>query len=293
MHTIFSDGRINDISSIVKICNVMAITDHNTIQSNKYYSDILGKVKHFIGCEVTVDASPDYLIYFFSNKYLYDIESNLRELRESEENAIKWCYHDLGYDSWESDKEQSFASYQKIRSMQTKNLAAIIHFYNADLKKLGCQFDLSDLKTARNARRKYRTEVGNTIPVDFAFQLAGKFDGEIVLAHPIHTSIKLCSRDLTNRTVIINKLDKLLESFVEHSGTTIEWEYMSPELLSRYELENDIKAIRQWLWRKANSLSMKYTIGSDAHDIQGQYAARCWLCNSELLLEGKLADWIQ
>lgn len=37
---------------------------------------------------------------------------------------------------------------------------------------------------------------------------------------------------------------------------------------------------------------MNYILGLDAHDVKGQFAARKWLCDSEILLKEKFANWI-
>ena len=41
LHTVFSDGKITDIEKIVQNCDVISITDHNSIQACKFFADKL------------------------------------------------------------------------------------------------------------------------------------------------------------------------------------------------------------------------------------------------------------
>ena len=92
MHTVFSDGQITDISTVVNRCKVFSITDHNSIQACKYYADKTQDSKLIVGCEVTIDRAPDYLIYFPNMDYSDKIEEALEKIRLSEEEVIKACY---------------------------------------------------------------------------------------------------------------------------------------------------------------------------------------------------------
>lgn len=294
LHTVFSDGKITDIEKIVQNCDVISITDHNSIRACQYFADKLGGKKLIIGCEVTVDRAPDYLIYFPGISFSEEIEKCFEEIRIAEESVIKVCYENLGYSQWEKDLSVAFPENQKIKNARTRDLAAIIHLYNSGLAYDDGKFDFGDLKIARKQRWTYADSVGNPIPEDIAFSIAEKYDGKLVLAHPIHTAIKRGSRDNTTPSMIAEKLNTLLKSFTEKGGKYLEWEYFSEEHIDKYELTmDDLKSIRRIVKTVADEKDLQYTIGTDSHTLEGYDNAIVWLKENESIVGDRLAEWIK
>lgn len=218
LHTVFSDGKISDFGQIVDHCEIIAITDHNSIQACRFFSDKLKGRKMIMGCEVTVDRAPDYLIYFPGIEYSNEIEEELKKIRLAEEMVIRHCYDKLGFSQWDKDIARAYPLGQKVKNARTRDLAAIIHLYNNNLEYDDGKFGFDDLKTARKQRWTYAEKMGNPIGADIAFDIAGRHNGKIVLAHPVHTAIKRCPRNNTNVVTVKEKLIHLLKEFIEEGG---------------------------------------------------------------------------
>ena len=294
LHTVFSDGRITDIKQIVDNCNIISITDHNSIAACNYFSDKLENTKLIVGCEVTVDRAPDYLIFFPDKSYSDDLEEEFKKIRVAEENVIKECYRNLGYSNWDEDISRAYAENQQIKSARTRDLAAIIHLYKTSLQYDSGKFDFDDLKIARRQRWEYAEKVGNPISEDIAFQISRDYDGVIVLAHPIHTAIKKCSKDNTNANTVREKLVVLLDSFSTKGGVAVEWEYFSVEHLHKYNLSvEEIREMRNMILDKAGEYDFGFTMGSDSHSLDNYYEALKWLSENELIIRDKLLRWIK
>ena len=293
LHTVFSDGRITDIKQIVDNCNIISITDHNSIAACNYFSDKLENTKLIVGCEVTVDRAPDYLIYFPGKTYSSDLEEEFKKIRVAEENVIKECYYNLGYTKWDEDILRAYDENQQIKNARTRDLAAIIHLYKKGLMYDGGNFDFDDLKIARKQRWEYAENVGNPISEDIAFQISRDYNGVIVLAHPIHTAIKKCSRDNTNVNTVREKLVVLLDFFSKKGGVAVEWEYFSKEHLYKYDLSvEEIQAMRTLIFDKAEEYDFSFTMGSDSHSLDNYDEALKWLSENELIIKDKLVKWI-
>ncbi len=293
MHTVFSDGQITDISTVVNRCKVFSITDHNSIQACKYYADKTQDSKLIVGCEVTIDRAPDYLIYFPNMDYSDKIEEALEKIRLSEEEVIKACYYKLGYTDWENDIKRAFPQNQKVNNARTRDLAAIIHLYKNGIAYDDGKFDFGDLKVARKERWAFAENEGNPIPEDYAFEIAKKFNGVIVIAHPIHTAIKRCPKDDTNASTVLQKLIALIDSFYDMGGMTVEWEFFSEEHLDKYGLLIDeITEIRKTVLDKANAYGFSFTIGSDSHTLANYDKAVEWLSANYEIIKDKIANWI-
>lgn len=294
LHTVFSDGKITDIEKIVQNCDVISITDHNSIQACKFFADKLKGKKLIIGCEVTVDRAPDYLLYFPENTYSDELEKAFEKIRIAEEGVIKQCYYNLGYNQWEKDITVAFPQNQKVKNARTRDLAAIIHLYNTGLDYDNGNFDFGDLKIARKQRWTYADSIGNPVPEDIAFEIADRFAGKLVLAHPIHTAIKRCPRDNTTSTVIVEKLNSLLKAFVNKGGKYLEWEYFSEEYIGKYELTmDDLTEIRCIITDVVEKNGLQYTIGTDSHSLDGYDNAIKWLKENESIIQSNLATWIE
>lgn len=293
MHTFFSDGQITDISTIANYCEVFSITDHNSILACKYFANTITNSKLIVGCEVTVDRAPDYLVYFPNGGYSSEVEAALEEIRVSEEKVIKACYHRLGYSDWENDIKRAFSRNQKVNNARTRDLAAIIHLYRNNIKYDDGKFDFSDLKIARKERWAYAENEGNPIPEDYAFGIAKKFNGIIVLAHPIHTAIKRCHKYDTNVTTVSQKLISLIDSFYYLGGKTVEWEFFSDEHIDKYGLSmEDISEIRKIVTDKADAYGFALTIGSDSHSLDNYDKAVEWLTKNCEIIKNKMVEWI-
>lgn len=293
MHTIFSDGEIIDIGSVIDNCEIFSITDHNTILAYKYYSDIVKNTKVIIGCEVTVDRAPDYLIYFPGIGYSDEIEKALEKIRFSEEEIIKKCYYKLGYNNWDYDIQRAFPKNQKVKNARTRDLAAIIHLYKNDIEYDNGKFDFIDLKTARKKRWEFAEKIGNSISENYAFEIAKMFNGKIVLAHPIHTAIKKCPKDSTNVVTISEKLTELIDKFYSKGGTVIEWEFFSEEHIDRYGLSIfELSEIRKLEIDKVNNYGFSFTIGSDIHTMENYDKVVEWLSGNYEIVKERLAEWI-
>lgn len=293
LHTIFSDGKITDIGQVVQNCDVIAITDHNSIQGCKYFADKMNGRRLIIGCEVTVDRAPDYLLYIPNIEYSEALEKEFEYIRLSEEAVIKKCYENLGYNQWDNDIGRAFSKNQKIRNARTRDLAAIIHLYKSGKTYDDGFFEFDDLKIARKQRWTYAEEVGNPVSEGIAFDIAKKHNGKLVLAHPIHTAIKRCSRNDTTKATIIVKLENLLKKFIEDGGKYLEWEYFSEEHFVKYELSlNDLEEIRSIIMKSAKDNELQFTIGTDSHTLKNYESALKWLKINEPMIQDRMADWI-
>lgn len=293
MHTVFSDGQITDVSLVANNCKVFSITDHNSIQACKFFADKVMDSKLIVGCEVTVDRAPDYLVYFPDTGYSTEIEAVLEKIRVSEENVIKTCYYKLGYSDWERDIKRAFPQNQKVNNARTRDLAAIIHLYKNGLEYDDGKFDFDDLKIARKERWAFAENEGNPIPEDYAFEIARKYNGVIVLAHPIHTAIKRCPKDNTNTTTVSQKLIALIDAYNSLGGKTVEWEFFSDEHIDKYGLSTEeISDIRKIVTDKAETYGLSFTIGSDSHTLDNYDKAIQWLSENCEVIKSKMVDWI-
>lgn len=293
MHTVFSDGQITDVSTVVNNCKVFSITDHNSIQACKYFADKVMDTRLIVGCEVTVDRAPDYLVYFPEEGYSMEVEAALKKIRVSEEDVIKSCYHKLGYSDWEKDIRRAFSQNQRVNNVRTRDLAAIIHLYKNDLVYDDGKFDFGDLKIARKERWAYAENEGNPIPEDYAFEIAKKYNGVIVLAHPIHTAIKRCPKDDTNARTVSQKLIALIDSYYSMGGKTVEWEFFSDEHIDKYGLSmEEIAEIRKIVTDKSETYGFSFTIGSDSHNMDNYDKAIAWLSENFEMIKNNMVDWI-
>ena len=248
LHTIFSDGDISDIEKIVEYCDTVAITDHNSLQACSFFQNAMHGKNIIVGCEVTVDQAPDYLLYFPNGGPLKEIEHELETIRMAEEEVIKECYFRLGYRKWETDIARAFSQKQRIKNARTRDLAAIIHLYKHGMNYDNGAFDLKDLAIARKQRWEYAEMNGNPIHEDAAFALAKKYGGQIVLAHPIRTAIRRCPKEITVASVE-EQLLALMNCYASKGGKSIEWEYFSVPHIEKYRLTlSDIAAIRTTVW---------------------------------------------
>ena len=292
IHTVFSDGKIENIKRIVDNCEIISITDHNTIQACRFFNHELQNSKLIIGCEVTVDRAPDYLVYFPGAVYSDTIENEFEKIRIAEEEVIKACYFNLGYTQWEFDIKRAYSKNQKLKNARTRDLAAIIHLYKTGLSYDNGTFDFDDLIIARRQRRAYAEKIGNPISIDIAFDIAKKFNGAVVIAHPLHTAIKRCSRENTNFTNIKANLLKLLANYRSKGGTIIEWEYFSKQSHEKYCLSlSEVKEFRDIILKIAKEGDCKFTIGTDSHSLDNYLDAVKWLENSELIIKDMLPVW--
>ena len=293
LHTVFSDGKITNIEKIIQNCDVFSITDHNSVQACKYFKYNVYDKKMIVGCEVTVDRAPDYLLYFPKIISLDVLEEEFKSIRIAEENVIKKCYENMGYHQWDKDIAVAFPKNQKMKNARTRELAAIIHLRNTGLKYDNGNFDFDDLKIARKQRWDYAESIGNPISENIAFDIAKKYDGKLVLAHPIHTAIKHCSRDNTNFRSISEQLEILINSFIEKGGKYLEWEYFSVGHINRYDLKiSELEDIRHIVSILTNQNGLEYTIGTDSHTLDDYDSAMKWLKKNEIIIKNRLANWI-
>lgn len=294
IHTNFSDGEIDDLLPVTEQCKVISITDHNTIRAYAAFAEALKNTKIIIGCEITVNNAPDYLLYFPHHLSLNELEHELENIRLKEERVIRACYYRLGYTNWEIDIARAYSTHQKVRNARTRDLAAIIHLYNTDLNYDEGKFNPEDLKIARLARWRYSTDIGDPIPTDIAFDIANKYDGKIVLAHPIRTALKRCPRGNVNISILKENLTELLRDYVPKSGRTIEWEYLEDHSLQRHGLSFD-KAVylRNIIMDATSEYDFTFTIGSDSHSLKNYNSAVSWLYNNHEILNNHLAEWLK
>lgn len=291
LHTIFSDGELSDISFISDRCKILSVTDHNTIG---FYKDIDYSACHsqlLLGCEITIERCPDYIVYFPKRKYEPNIEEDLKKIRLGEEEVIKKCYIDAGYNNWETDISRAFSVNQKNKNARTRDLAAILYLYRKNLQYANGFFDYPDLKQARILRRKYTEHFGSIFSDKMPFDIANKHNGIIVLAHPIHTAIKQSFKNpcLTEETLI-----KLLNNFALKKGRIVEWEHFSDYDLVKYNLTNDfIEKIRNIIMNKAEEWNFLLTLGSDSHSLKDYENTMLWLKTEETLIKNRLADFIR
>lgn len=292
LHTFFSDGDIYDIGEIVRHCDTISITDHNSIQAYNFFQNALHGKKMLIGCEVTVDRAPDYLLYFPDGSPLVEIEHELEEIRMAEEQVVKECYYCLGYLDWEKDIARAFPRKQRCKNARIRDLAAIIHLYESGMDYDNGNFDFCDLKIARKQRWEYAEKNGNPIPKDAAFFLAQKYCGQIVLAHPIRTAIRNCPKNLTVVSIIKDKILTLMNCYASKGGKNIEWEYFSVLHMEKYGLSSsDIATLRAIVWENANLYNFSFTVGTDSHTVNNYRESAKWLAESEAIIGSKLAKW--
>lgn len=294
LHTVFSDGKISDLKKVVDNCEIVSITDHNSVLAYEYFKEGNSETEYLIGCEVTVDRAPDYLVYFPKTAKLNEIENKLREIREAEENIIKACYYNLGYNNWENDLKNAFPTDQRIKNARTRDLAAIIYLYRTGMNYDNGNFEFEDLKIARKQRWTYADTIGNSVSENIAFDIANEFEGKVVLAHPIHTAIKRCPKNSTNATTIKEKLHSLLDDFIKNNGLYIEWEYFSEEHLGKYSISvEELEEIRSIVYSKSEEHNLSFTIGTDSHNLENYDKSLLWLKENEAKIYSKLADWIK
>ena len=293
LHTIFSDGDISDMERIVEYCDTIAITDHNSIQACGFFQNAMQGKNMIIGCEVTVDQAPDYLLYFPNGGPLKKIEHELETIRMAEEEVIKECYFRLGYQKWDTDIARAFPQKQRIKNARTRDLAAIIHLYKHDMDYNNGAFDLKDLEIARKQRREYAEIYGNPIHEDAAFRLAKRYGGQIVLAHPIRTAIRRCPKEITVASVE-EQLLALMKCYACKGGKSIEWEYFSVPYMEKYRLTlSDIDTIRTTVWVNALKYGFLFTLGSDSHSLDDYAAAAKWLTETETAIRSRLVEWVR
>lgn len=293
LHTVFSDGSITNIKIITQYCDIISITDHNTLSGFFYFNKYNHDKKLIMGCEVTVDNDPDYLLYFSDTKDYYSIEKQLEEIRLTEEDVIKKCYKSLGYNKWERDLKYAFPLGQKVKNARTRDLAAIIHLYKNGMKYDNGYFDLDDLKLARLQRRLYSKNYGRIFPNNYAFVIAEMYKCKIVLAHPIHTAIKRSKSLIFDVDTVIKELDLLIQQFIGQGGVFIEWEYFSKRDCIKYNINLDeIKRIRYAVIKHAERNNLQYTIGSDSHSLDYYEEVLKWLPNCDKCIKSNIASWI-
>ena len=293
LHTIFSDGEIDNLSPIADECNIISITDHNTIQGFKFFSKDFTSKKIILGSEITVEGAPDYLLYFPDTPFDLQLENELQNIRLEEERIIRYCYFKLGYTHWEEDIARAYPPKQKIKNARTRELAAIIHLYNTGLKYDEGNFEPDDLEIARQKRREYSAHIGNFIPTNIAFDIAKKFHGKIVLAHPIRTAVKRCAKNHFDISVIKQCLSNLINEYVNRGGKTVEWEYLTTNYLNKYGLTfGNVKCLRRTIFQHISEFSLKLTIGSDSHILYDYQNVATWLKENEETFGEYLADWI-
>lgn len=295
LHTIFSDGDIFDMEKIVEYCDTVAITDHNSLQACSFFQNVMQGKNMIVGCEVTVDRAPDYLLYFPNGGPLKEIEHELEIIRTAEEEVIKECYFRLGYREWETDIARAFSQKQRIKNARTRDLAAIIHLYKHGMDYDNGAFDRKDLAIARKQRWEYAEKNGNPIHEDAAFPLAKKYGGQIVLAHPIHTAIQRCPKEIpVTVTSVGEQLLALMKCYASKGGKSIEWEYFSVPHIEKYRLTlSDITEIRRTVWENALEYGFLFTLGSDSHSLDNYTAAAKWLTESETAIRSKLVEWVR
>lgn len=292
LHTVFSDGDIYDIGEISRQCDTISITDHNSIQACSFFQNELHGKKMLIGCEVTVDRAPDYLLYFPDGGPLAEIEHELEEIRMAEEQVVKKCYYHLGYLDWEKDIVRAFPRKQRSKNARIRDLAAIIHLYESGMDYDNGAFELHDLIIARKQRWEYAEKNRNPIPENVAFSLAKKYCGQIVLAHPIRTAIRNCSKKLTVVSAIKEQLLALMDCYASKGGKNIEWEYFSVPHMEKYGLTlSNIAVLRAMVWEKAAKYGFLFTIGTDSHTLDNYRASIKWLTESEVAIRSKLVKW--
>ena len=294
IHTVFSDGLISEISDIKKDCDLFCITDHNSLAAYDFFKNNLTNSNYIIGCEITIDRAPDHLIYFPKFSNIKEIESDLENIRLAEENVIKQCYFKLGFNNWEEDISKAYPSWQKIRNARTRDLAAIIHLHKSRLSYDGGNFDKDDLMIARAERNKFADSEGNPVSENYAFKLAKKYRGNIVLAHPIHSAIKKCRRGDTTLSSVKSKVEQLINSFALKGGTCIEWEYFDIQNADKYGLTlNALGNIKDFIFDIAKDSNLTFTIGSDSHSLDNYHNSRSWLNDNNSIILDRIAPWIK
>ena len=293
LHTVFSDGSIVDIKKITQFCDIISITDHNTLRGFQYFNKYAHDKKVIMGCEVTVDKDPDYLVYFLNTKDYYSIEKQLEKIRLTEEDVIKKCYNSLGYNQWERDLKCAFPPGQKIKNARTRDLAAIIHLYKNGMKYDNGYFDMDDLKVARLQRSLYFENYGRIFPNNYAFVIAKMYKCKIVLAHPIHTASKRSKSLIFDVDTVIQELELLIQQFIEQGGKFLEWEYFSIKDSLKYGFNLDeLKKIRNVIIKHAERNNLQYTIGSDSHSLDDYEEVLKWLPICDKRIKSNIASWI-
>ncbi|GHV41967.1 hypothetical protein FACS1894187_23960 [Synergistales bacterium] len=133
-------------------------------------------------------------------------------------------------------------------------------------------FEREDIVKARQYRRGVSREV---IKSNEPFDIAQKFGGTIVLAHPIHTSLKSLPKDNLHFNDVRIELERIMCDFIDAGGKVIEWEYVNENknLISKDELFQ----LRQYILEFIKKHSLYLTMGSDAHTIENYINAERWL----------------
>lgn len=275
IHTVFSDGNIEKLDAFFDN-EIISITDHNSIMAYKNLT-LPTSVQYIMGTEITIVGLADHLIYFPNQKYNDEIEKRLSSIRIREE-YIHQAYQLLGYDNWERDKKLSISEYCKVCEAKTSNLAAIIYKYRRNSFEKSNLFEKEDLKLARKLRRQVSDKLNYILNPMEPFEIAKEFGGIVVLAHPIHTSLKLLRKEELELDRIKKELTDLFNRFYSRGGRYIEWEYFNESYIERHGVTMyDINNIRELILIHARDKGFDFTIGSDSHDAERYDDAKAWI----------------
>lgn len=293
LHTVFSDGLLHDITSLVMNHHTISVTDHNSIRFFKNNPISCNGTRIIIGCEVTIDRFPDILVYFPNMTcYSSSLENELAGIRLAEATIIKACYLKLGYTNWEYDISRAFPQKQAVKDARTRDLAAIIHLYRYCLEYDDGNFETIDLREARKIRWIFAEENGFPFPENTAFQIAKKYNGEAFLAHPIRTAIKKASFRRSGKFDLSIELKLLLERFLFYGGSGIEWEFFTAEQTERYELSAYVlDSMREIILDFAKQNQINLSIGTDTHSLENFDEGNQWLCTQIPKIYSFLPTW--
>ena len=295
LHTVFSDGSLQDISSFAMNHRVISVTDHNSIGFFQNPPVACDKTRIVIGCEVTVNKIPDILVYFPNLKcYSYALENELAGLRSAEAHIIQSCYKKLGYTDWAHDIDRAFPKNQVIKDARTRDLAAIIHLHRNHLEYDDGNFDRIDLMEARKMRSDFAVETSFSFRKDIAFELAKRFNGETFLAHPIRTAIRQSNFRGNNGVDLSGELKSLLNQFWNHGGKGVEWEFFPAEYMNRYNLDAALlQHMREVVLGFVSQKQIHLSIGTDSHSMKDFEESQRWLCVQFPRIYSFLPPWVK
>ena len=237
LHTCLSDGRVtlDDVGEIISEGDVIAITDHNCVEG----WDSIGTLaidRGFVnirGVELRLRGRPDYLLYFPDGCEVAEMETALDSLRRSDHELSRVCYEEdfagTTFDATFSGVKERLGSFCTF--CDSRLLAEMV---SHDRNSTESPADL--IKSIRIAKgRRIDSLTGDEKPSrqgsfvclieseepSWAFELARRNKGEIVLAHPLREVRRQGARGVVNETPW-KTLERIAEEFAAQGGHCIE-----------------------------------------------------------------------
>lgn len=185
VHSIYSDGNmtISEINEYAKAkgLDIVAITDHDNLESSVEISEINSDILLLIGVELSTyhnEENIHILGYFYNNKII--TEEVIDYLNELKENRDKRIYKII-------DKLKEFyninISYQDIAKFSDGAIGRV-HVAKAISEKYGCSIDESFDKYIGNSQKAY-VRTSNFATKD-AIDFLHRNNAIAVIAHPSH-----------------------------------------------------------------------------------------------------------